>query len=149
MLLNLKRNRGDIVANQNNLVPLTTEKAREIGKKGGIRSGEVKREKATFKNAIKWLIESDIKIDKGNLYDSFKQSGIDISKLNTTQLATLGLWYGAVTGNASNYKTMMEANNEITEENSTSTPTLKIEVIDNSKLEGAMYEENKHNKNDN
>lgn len=28
-----------------NLIPLTTEKAREIGAKGGIRSGEVKREK--------------------------------------------------------------------------------------------------------
>ena len=28
-----------------NLVPLTTEKAREIGRKGGQRSGEVKREK--------------------------------------------------------------------------------------------------------
>lgn len=28
-----------------NLIPLTTEKAREIGAKGGIRSGEAKREK--------------------------------------------------------------------------------------------------------
>lgn len=31
--------------NPSKLVPLTTQKAREIGRKGGIRSGEVKREK--------------------------------------------------------------------------------------------------------
>lgn len=31
--------------NEENLVPLTTEKAREIGRKGGIASGKAKREK--------------------------------------------------------------------------------------------------------
>lgn len=128
------------MAGKDNLIPLTTEKAREIGKKGGIRSGEVKREKATFKNAIKWLIESDIKIDKGNLYESFKKSGIDISKLNTTQLATLGLWSGAVQGNATNYKTLMEANEEIQTE--TETPNININIVDNSNLEKIMYEDN-------
>ena len=127
------------MAGKDNLVPLTTEKAREIGKKGGIRSGEVKREKASFKNAIKWLIESDIKIDKGNLYESFKKSGIDISKLNTTQLATLGLWSGAVQGNATNYKTLMEANEEIQTE--TETPNININIVDNSNLEKIMYED--------
>lgn len=127
------------MAGKDNLVPLTTEKAREIGKKGGIRSGEVKREKATFKKAIKWLVESDIKINKGNLYESFKQSGIDISKLNTTQLATLGLWSGAVQGNATNYKTLMEANEEIQTE--TETPNININIVDNSNLEKIMYDE--------
>lgn len=128
------------MAGKDNLVPLTTEKAREIGKKGGIRSGEVKREKASFKNAIKWLIESDIKINKGNLYESFKQSGIDISKLNTTQLATLGLWSGAVQGNATNYKTLMEANEEI--QTDTETPAININIVDNSNLERIMYDDN-------
>ena len=85
----------------------------EIARMGGIASGEAKREKATFKNAIKWLIESDIKIKDGNIANTFKEAGIDISKLNPTQLATIGLWVGAVNGNATNYKTLMEANEEI------------------------------------
>lgn len=129
------------MANEQNLIPIKSKsQARELGKKGGIRSGEVKREKASFKNAIKWLIESDIKIDKGNLYESFKKSGIDISKLNTTQLATLGLWSGAVQGNATNYKTLMEANEEIQAE--TETPNININIVDNSNLEKIMYEDN-------
>ena len=113
----------------------------EEASKGGIRSGEVKREKATFKKAIKWLLEdSNITINKGSLYESFKKSGIDISKLNTTQLATLGLWSGAVQGNATNYKTLMEANEEIQTE--TETPNININIVDNSNLEKIMYEDN-------
>ena len=133
------------MANIENLRPSEYKLSQEEAKKGGIRSGEVRREKATMKKAMEWLLNSDIKITKGTMHDVYKEMGIDISVLNPTQLATLGLWYGAVTGNASNYKTMMEANDEILEESTASTPTLKIEVVDNSKLEGAMYEENQHN----
>lgn len=130
------------MANIENLVPLTTEKAREIGAKGGKRSGEVKREKRTFKKAIEWLANSDIKLKGGNVYDTLKGMGIDVDILNPTQLATIGLWYGAVQGNATNYKTLMEGNNEIEEENSVN-PTFKVEIIDNSNLEKQLYEANK------
>ncbi len=130
------------MANIDNLVPLTTEKAREIGAKGGKRSGEVKREKRTFKKAIEWLANSDIKLKGGSVYDTLKGMGIDVDTLNPTQLATIGLWYGAVQGNATNYKTLMEGNNEIEEENSVN-PTFKVEIIDNSNLEKQLYEANK------
>ena len=130
------------MANIENLVPLTTEKAREIGAKGGKRSGEVKREKRTFKKAIEWLANSDIKLKGGSVYDTLKGMGIDADTLNPTQLATIGLWYGAVQGNATNYKTLMEGNNEIEEEGSVN-PTFKVEIIDNSNLEKQLYEANK------
>lgn len=132
------------MANVDNLVPLTTEKAREIGAKGGKRSGEVKREKRTFKEAIQWLANSDIKITQGSMFDLMKANGIDTSKLNTTQMATLGLWWGAVQGNSTNFKTLMEGNNEISEP-STETPKLQIELVDNSSLERALYEKNRPN----
>lgn len=133
------------MANEQNLIDLATRPERErkeIARKGQIASTEAKREKATFKKAIKWLLEdSNITINKGSLYESFKKSGIDISKLNTTQLATLGLWSGAVQGNATNYKTLMEANEEI--QTDTETPNININIIDNSNLEKIMYEDNK------
>lgn len=131
------------MANEQNLVPIETlssEEAKKRGKNGGIRSGEVRREKATFKNAIKWLIESDIKITDGNIHKAFKNSGIDISKLKPTQVATIGLWYGAVQGNATNYKTLMEANNEI-DSTVTETPSVTVNIVDNSDLEKVMYDE--------
>lgn len=131
------------MANIENLVSLadrTTEEQREIATKGGIRSGEVRQEKATFKKAIKWLVESDIKIKDGDILETFKKSGIDISNLNTTQLATIGLWYGAVQGNATNYKTLMEANEEIEANNET--PSVEIKIVNNEDLEKVMYEDN-------
>lgn len=128
------------MANIENLVPLTTEKAREIGRKGGIRSGEVKREKATFKKAVEWLVNSDYKLSDGNVVDYFKKNGVDIQNLDPTQLATIGLWMGAVYGNATNYKTLMEANNEV-ESESGETPSVTVNIVDNSKLEKTLYEE--------
>lgn len=134
------------MANIDNLVSLadrTTKEQREIATKGGIRSGEVRQEKATFKKAIKWLVESDIKIKDGDILETFKKSGIDISNLNTTQLATLGLWYGAVQGNATNYKTLMEANEEI--ESNNETPSIEIKIVNNEDLEKVMYESGREN----
>lgn len=141
------------MANEQNLVynkgfdTLSAEELSKIASKGGKNSGKTRREKRTFKQAIEWLVNSDIKITKGALFDTLKQQGIDISKLNPTQTATLGLWLGAVNGNSTNYKTLMEGNNEITEEGTT-TPKLAIEIIDNSNLEKTLYEANQHNKND-
>lgn len=115
---------------------LTVEEQR----KGGQKSAEVRKEKATFKKAVEWLANSDIKIKSGDIYEVFKKSDIDISNLNTTQLATIGLWYGAVQGNATNYKTLMEANNEV-ETETADTPDITINIVDNSNLEKALYDE--------
>lgn len=131
---------------QENLIPLnqkTKEEQREICSKGGKKSQEVQKEKRTFKKAIEWLANSDIKITQGAIFDLMKANGIDTSKLNTTQMATLGLWWGAVQGNSTNFKTLMEGNNEIEEQGSVVAPTLKLELVDNSKLEKTLYEENK------
>lgn len=131
---------------QENLIPFnerTEEEQRQIATMGGKASGIVRKEKATFKNAIKWLMESDIKIKGGNIYEYFKKSGIDISTLKPAQLATLGLWSGAIQGKAENYKTLMEANEEIQFENET--PALNINIINNEHLEKAMYESGEKN----
>ena len=60
------------------------------------------------------------------------------NNLTYRQLATLGLLKGAIQGNATNYKTILEATGEI-EVNST-TPDVVIKVVDNTDLEKAMYE---------
>lgn len=133
------------MANNTNLVSLATRtqhERTEIAKKGAEASNKVQKEKRTFKKAIEWLANSDIKLKGGSVYDTLKGMGIDVDTLNPTQLATIGLWYGAVQGNATNYKTLMEGNNEIEEENSVN-PTFKVEIIDNSNLEKQLYEANK------
>lgn len=131
----------DIVKYQFNNLP--AEKQQEIQRKGTEASTRVRKEKASFKQAIKWLAENgDLKITQGDLYDLYIKNGIDISKLDTTKLATIGLWFGAVTGKAENYKVLMEGNNEITESKDTVTPDVEIKVIENKDLEKIMYEDN-------
>jgi PBSX family phage terminase large subunit len=80
------------VANNQNLKPVRTKKeARELGRKGGIASGEARREKATMLSVLeKMLDEKPIKDNEQGL--------------TYRELATLGLIKGANKGNAENYK---------------------------------------------
>lgn len=137
------------MANIDNLVPLTSEKAREIGKKGGIASGKAKRERKKFTDAVKWLANSDIRITKGSVYDYFKERNIDISQYDPTQLATIGLWLGSIYGNSTNFKTLIETNKELSELEDVPFEIDKVEdIVDNSHLEKVLYEENRHNEDD-
>lgn len=51
--------------NSQNLRPLTTKKAREIGRKGGIKSGEAKRAKKTAYEITKMFLEEKIEVHGG------------------------------------------------------------------------------------
>lgn len=110
---------GRILNNGNTAHDLTTEEL----KKGGIRSGEVRREKATMKKALEMLL--DEKNKKGKTY---------------RDLATLGLIKGAIDGKAENYKVMVQLLGELQE--TKETPNVEIKIIDNSNLEASMYENN-------
>lgn len=55
------------MANEQNLKPLSTEKAREIGAKGGKASVEARRKKRDLKLAIQILLETDIKGKNGEI----------------------------------------------------------------------------------
>lgn len=48
--------------NKDNLVPLTTKKAREIGRKGGIASGKAKRAKKTAFEITKMFLDEKIDV---------------------------------------------------------------------------------------
>jgi len=129
------------MANEQNLRPSEYKLTLEEQKKGGIKSGQVRKEKASFKKAIQWLINSDIQLKEGSIAEKFKEAGIDISKLSPTQLATIGLWYGAVQGNSTNYRTLMEANEELQETAiNIKEPILNITINNDDKLKEAFYE---------
>lgn len=136
------------MANEQNLKPGEYKLTLEEQKKGGIASGKARKEKASLRKGLEDILNSNIRITKGAIYDMYKANGIDISNKSLVELANLGLLFGAVNGNASNYKTMLETNSEIDTESNGTTPTIKIEINDNSNLEKVLYEENRHNEND-
>ena len=111
---------------QDNLIPFSErseEEAREIGRKGGIASGEARREKATMRKTLEMLLNE--KNNKGKTY---------------RELSTLGLIKGAVDGKAENYKIMLQLLGELVETQPNNTPELKIEIVNNEELEKEMYD---------
>lgn len=114
------------MAKEDNLVSLadrTTEEQREIARMGGIASGKARQEKATMKKTLEMLLNE--KNNKGKTY---------------RELTTLGLIKGAVDGKAENYKTIVQLLGELQESNN-ETPSITVNIVDNSNLEKAMYEE--------
>ena len=116
------------MANEKNLISLADrpkEERREIARLGGIASGKAKQEKATMKKTLELLLEQTN--NNGRTYK---------------ELATMGLIKGAIEGKAENYKIMLALLGEL-QEIETQTPNVEIKIIDNSKLEKVLYEEDK------
>ena len=114
------------MAGIDNLIPfnkLTEDEQKEMARKGGIRSGEVRKEKATMKKTLEMLLNE--KNNKGKTY---------------RELSTLGLIKGAVDGKAENYKIMLQLLGELEQEIS-ATPELKIEIVNNENLESDFNED--------
>lgn len=99
------------------------EDAATKGHNGGIKSGEVRREKATMRKTLEMLLNE--KNNKGKTY---------------RELSTLGLIKGAIDGKAENYKTMLALLGEL-EEQQSETPSVQINIVDNSNLEKVLYNE--------
>lgn len=118
-----------------NLMPIeevnsnrTREQHSADSRKGGIRSGEVRREKATMKATLEMLLDQ-----VANIKDNE-------NKLTYRQLTTLGLLKGAIEGKAENYKTIVQLLGEL-QEQASETPSLNITITDNSNLEKVLYSE--------
>lgn len=101
------------------------ERAKEAGRKGGLRSQEIKREQASMRETLKLLLEVE-----------------DSKGMTFRETSTLGLIKGAVDGKAENYKIILALLGEL-EEKANETPNVNINIIDNSDLEKVLYEQNR------
>lgn len=117
------------MANIENLKPGEYKLTLEEQKKGGIASGEARREKATMKKTLEMLLDTIPNIKENKDKKTFRE------------LSTEGLMIGAVQGKAENYKLIMQVLGEMQEENTT-TPEVNINIIDQAGLEKTLYENN-------
>ena len=116
---------------KDNLIPAGHKLTLEEQSAGGKASGEARKLKKSFKLALKELLEEEVKDKKGEGTGKTYQD-----------LVNIGLLKGAMKGNAYNYKAILETIGELEVENERSTPTININVVDNSNLERIMYEDN-------
>lgn len=75
------------MAGEENLVPLTTEKAREIGALGGKASGEAKRRKKLLRDALELLLEKEYEGKDGE-----KAQGVELMATIAMKQAIKGDW---------------------------------------------------------
>lgn len=118
------------MAKEDNLIPAGHKLTLEEQSAGGKASVKARQLKKSFKLALKELLQEEVKDKKG------------VSTGKTYQdLVNIGLVKGAMKGNAINYKTILETIGELeTEKTEVSVPTIKLEVVDNSKLESVLYD---------
>ena len=106
----------------------TPQEQQEIAKMGGVASGEARREKATMKATLEKMLN-----EVGSKGKTYKD------------MATLGLIANAIDkkkgGSPEAYKTIAMILGEINVEETTETPSVNINIIDNSNLEKTLYEE--------
>ena len=86
----MAKNKGNIA----NLVPLTTDKAREIGALGGIKSGEVRREKKLMSQILADYLQKEHEVvlrdDEGAVIDREKISADELIQRTVTEIMNRG-----------------------------------------------------------
>lgn len=113
-----------------NLVDLSKrneEERKKIQSMGGIASGIAKKKRRLMRE----ILEDKLLLTEAG------------DKLTYQEKATLGLIKGAIDGKAENYKTILEVLGELGITNGNETPSVSINIIDNSALEKALYDENR------
>lgn len=85
------------MANEENLKPLTTSQAREIGSLGGKASVKAKRERKAMKEQMLMLLSLPLK--DGKTKQSLEQMGIDASQINNQMAVVASTYMQALKGN--------------------------------------------------
>lgn len=84
------------MANEDNLRTPTTEEAREIGRKGGIASGEARRKKKLIKEQFELLLSLPLKDEKAK--KQLESLGIDPDNADNQMAMVISMWRTALKG---------------------------------------------------
>lgn len=127
------------MANIENLRVPTSEEAREIGRLGGIASGKARAEKKSLREKAKLLMSLSVK--DPNDIDKLKELGVkdedmDLEMMNIIHMLNIIKKenFNSV-GAFNSLKDLTDG-----EVKSNETPTVNINIVDNSNLEKTMYE---------
>jgi len=129
------------MANIDNLRVLTSEEAREIGSKGGIASGEARRQKKSLREKAKLLMSLSIQDQKELLKAKelgLNEEEVDIEMMNLIHM--LNIIKKENFNSVGAFNSLKDLTDE--ESNTNKTPELKIEIVNNEDLEAVMYEDN-------
>lgn len=95
--------------NKSNLIPnseRTPEELREMTRKGGIRSGEVRREKKMIKDQLKLLLSLPLKDPKAK--KQLQELGIDLDNIDNQMAMVISMWQKAIKGDVQAFNSIRD-----------------------------------------
>lgn len=129
------------MANPSTLVPEAHKLTLEDQSKGGIASGEARRQKKSLREKAKLLMSLSIQ-DQNDLLKAqelgLNKEDIDIEMMNLIHM--LNIIKKENFNSVGAFNSLKELTDEQVE--TTETPSIQINIVDNSELESTMYEDN-------
>lgn len=124
------------MANEQNLIPFTSsqnrEEAKKNGRKGGIKSGEVRRQRKAMKEQAELLLSLPFKLTDRNgneLKEVLEKLGIDEDNIDNQMAMIVALWKTAL-GNGRNQVTAVQELRDIIGDKEEKEATVqRIEII--------------------
>lgn len=119
------------MANEENLIPFTSEQSREEAKrngaKGGKKSGEVRRQRKAMKEQMDLLLSLPFNVTDRNgkaIVDSLEFLGIDKEEIDNQMAMNIALWKTAINSNSSQQINAIKEIRDITKDNKENTADL-------------------------
>lgn len=136
------------MANEENLIPFTSdqsrEEARKNGRKGGIKSGEVRRQRKAMKEQMELLLSLPFNLtdSKGNaVVDTLEFLGIDKEEIDNQMAMNIALWKTAINSNSSQQINAIKEIREIVKDEQSSSDDDKVQIINDLPKDGEYDEE--------
>lgn len=123
------------MANENNLIPLnkrTKSEQREYAKKGGQKSGEVRRQRKAMKEQMEMLLSLpfNVKDRQGrSIAKSLSELGIDEDKIDNQMAMMIALWQTAMKDGRNQVSAFQEIR-KVVQDEQTSADNDKVQIID-------------------
>ena len=103
---------------EENLIPMSErskEEVRELGRKGGIASGETRKKKKLFKEQIELLLSLPLK-DKKTI-KQLESLGVDADNIDNQMAMVISMWMKALKGDVNAFNTLRDTAGEKPQEN--------------------------------
>ena len=115
------------MANEQNLIPFTSEQNREEakknGQKGGIKSGEVRRQRKAMKEQMELLLSLPFK-QKEHL-DFIKDLGIEEEEIDNQMALIVAMYAKAIKGDVQAFNTIRE----VTQDDKTVNQEERVQIV--------------------
>lgn len=136
------------MANEKNLIPFTSnqsrEEAKKNGQKGGIKSGEVRRQRKAIKEQMDLLLSLPFNVTDRNgnaIVDSLEFLGIDKEEIDNQMAMNIALWKTAINSNSSQQINAIKEIRDIVKDEQSSGDDDKVQIINDLPKDGEYDEE--------